>query len=106
MLAWTKDFEKVSGETIYRDMPGGSGALYRQHVCPHCLTRTHTEMSAYPEIVNVRPGTLDRPDAVTPIAQAWTDLAQPWAIVPGIRCFPENPSDVPGLFEQWRKLHG
>lgn len=63
-------------------------------------------MSAYPEIVNVRPGTLDRPDAVTPIAQAWTDLAQTWAIVPGIRSFRENPSDVPGLFEQWRKLHG
>ena len=106
MISMRKDFEKSSGETLWRDSPGGSGAMHRQHVCPQCLTRTHTEMHAYPEVVNVRPGTLDRPAAVTPIAQAWVSLAQPWAVAPAIRCFEENPSDMPGLFEEWQKLHG
>lgn len=57
MLTFRKDFQLLSGETISRELPGGSGALHRQHICPACLTRTHTEMLAYPEIINVRPGT-------------------------------------------------
>ena len=105
MLTWRKDFEKVSGETLWRELPGGSGALHRQHVCQHCLTRTHTEMLAYPEIMNVRPGTLDHPDAVKPIAQAWVSLAQPWAVAPGVRCFEENPIDVPKLISEWQARH-
>ena len=105
MITQRKGFEKVSGETLSRETAGGSGALHRQHICPHCLTRTHTEMLAYPQIVNVRPGTLDEPAAVTPVAQIWVSLAQPWAISPGIPCFDENPTDVPELFSQWRALH-
>jgi hypothetical protein len=105
MISLRKDFEKVSGETLWCDNPGGSGAMHRQHVCPKCLTRTHTEMMAYPDIINVRPGTLDRPEAVTPIAQCWVSLARPWAIAPDIRRFDENPSDVPGLMSQWQALH-
>jgi len=106
MITWRKDFETLSGETLWRDTAGGSGAMHRQHVCPHCLTRTHTEMLAYPDIINVRPGTLDRPDAVTPIAQAWVSLAQPWAVVPDLRCFEQNPADVPGLIREWQAQHG
>jgi hypothetical protein len=68
MLTLQKDFEKRSGETITCDLLGGSGAMHRQHVCPSCLTRTHTELLAHPEVINVRPGTLDTPAAVAPIA--------------------------------------
>ncbi len=105
MITWRKDFELLSGETIWRDLAGGSGQMHRQHVCPECLTRTHTEMLAYPEIVTVRPGTLDSPGAVSPIAQAWTSLAQPWALLPGVRGFEENPIDVQGLMGEWRAQH-
>jgi hypothetical protein len=105
MLSLKKDFEKISGGTLWRDTAGGSGAMHRQHICPDCLTRTHTEMLAYPDIVNVRPGTLDRPDVVAPVAQAWVSLAQPWAIAPNVRCFDENPIDVPSLISQWRAQH-
>lgn len=104
MLTYRKDFRLLSGETIYRELPGGSGALHRQHVCPDCLTRTHTEMLAYPDIINVRPGTLDDPTIARPIAQCWTSLAQPWAIAPGVRSFDENPEDVEGLAEAWRAM--
>lgn len=102
MLTFRKDFEVMSGATLSRDLPGGSGALHRQHICPECFTRTHTEMLAYPDIINVRPGTLDDPSIAKPVAQAWTKLAHPWAIAPDVRAFPENPEDVEGLVEVWR----
>ncbi|SJZ92646.1 Uncharacterized conserved protein [Enhydrobacter aerosaccus] len=106
MITWRKDFERTAGETLSCDSPGGSGAMHRQHICPQCLTRTYTEMSAYPDIINVRPGTLDQPQAVTPIAQAWTSVAQPWAILPNLRSYEENPEDVPDLFKEWQAIHG
>jgi hypothetical protein len=62
-------------------------------------------MLAYPEIINVRPGTLDHPEVVTPIAQVWISRAQPWAVSPDIRCFEENPSDVPKLISEWQAQH-
>ena len=105
MLTLRKDFALTSGDTLSRDLPGGSGALHRQHVCPECLTRTHTEMMAYPDIINVRPGTLDDAAAVKPIAQIWTSLAQPWAIAPGVRAYEENPTDVEALAKAWRAAH-
>jgi hypothetical protein len=105
MLTLRPDFELLEGETLTRELPGGSGELHRQHVCPQCLTRTHTEMLAYPDIINVRPGTLDDPSPAKPIAQIWTSLAQPWAIAPGVQAFEENPPDVPALAQAWRAAH-
>jgi len=104
MLTFRRDFRVVAGETIMRDLPGGSGALHRQHICAECLTRTHTEMLAHLDIINVRPGTLDDPRIATPIAQLWTSLAHPWAIAPEIQAFEENPEDVEGLAAAWRVM--
>lgn len=102
MLVLRQDFQVLSGETLTCELPGGSGALHRQHVCAHCFTRTHTEMLAHPDIINARPGTLDDASVARPIAQIWTSLAQPWAIVSGVRAFPENPEDVEGLARAWK----
>ncbi len=102
MLTFRKDFAVVAGETLSRDLPGGSGALHRQHICPDCFTRTHTEMLAHPDLINVRPGTLDEPQVARPVAQIWTSLAKPWAVAQGVRCFEENPEDVEGLVAEWR----
>jgi hypothetical protein len=102
MLTFRKDFAVVTGETLSRDLPGGSGALHRQHICPECFTRTHTEMLAHPDLINVRPGTLDDPAIARPIAQLWTSLAHRWAIAPDVSCFEENPTDVPALVAAWR----
>ena len=105
MLTMKADFETNGGRTITADTRGGSGAMHRQRACPECLTRTHTEMLAYPEVLNVRPGTLDAPDAVAPIAQCWTSAALPWALLPNLESFDGNPPDVPGLIAKWRAAH-
>lgn len=106
MITWRKDFEVLSGETLTSDNAGGSGAIHRQNVCSKCFTRTHTEMMAYPNVINVRPGTLDRAKDVTPIAQVWTSAARPWALAPDIPRFEENPTDVLQLFNDWQERHG
>ena len=105
MLTFRKDFAVTAGETLTRELPGGSGALHRQHFCAQCLTRTHTEMLAFPDIINVRAGTLDDPGAAPPIAQIWTRLAQPWGIAPDLQAFEENPDDVAALGAAWRGRH-
>ena len=74
MLTFCKDFQVTSGESLSRDLPGGSGALHRQHICRECFTRTHREM-----------------------------LAHPWALAPGVRCFEEDPVDIEGLVAEWRE---
>jgi hypothetical protein len=102
LLLYRKDFAVTAGETLTADLPGGSGALHRQHICPQCFTRTHTEMLAHPDIINLRPGTLDDPAPAAPIAQIWTSLARPWAIAPGLLAFEENPDDVAALSAAWR----
>jgi hypothetical protein len=102
MLTWRRDFAVTSGETLWRDLPGGSGALHRQHICPDCFTRTHTEMLAHHYVINVRPGTLDDPAIAAPIAQLWTSLAHRWAIAPDVRCYEEDPTDIEGLVAAWR----
>ena len=102
MLTFRQDFAVTAGETLTRELPGGSGALHRQHFCPQCLARTHTEMLAYPDIINVRAGTLDDPGAAPPIAQIWTSLAQPWGLAPDLLAFDENPDDVAALGAAWR----
>lgn len=106
MLVLRKDFAVLSGETLTCELPGGSGALHRQHVCANCFTRTHTEMLAHPDVINVRPGTLDDASVAKPIAQIWTSLAQPWAIAPGVREFPENSEDMEGLARAWKAARG
>lgn len=104
MLVLRRHFQVTEGDTITRELPGGSGALHRQHFCPDCMVRTHTEMLAHPDIINVRAGTLDDPSIARPIAQIWTSLAQPWAVAPGIQAFDENPDDVEGLAAAWRAM--
>jgi len=103
MLTLRGDFRIVAGETVARELPGGSGALHRQRFCPDCLVRTHTEMLAYPDIINVRVGTLDDPAALPPpAAQIWTSLAQPFAVAPDVLAFDENPPEVESLAAAWR----
>ena len=105
MITWRKDFEVLFGETLTSDNKGGSGAVHRQHVCPKCFTRTNTEMMAHPDVINVRPGTLDRPRDVSTVAQVWASAAQPWALAPDIQRFEENPTDVLKLFNEWQEQH-
>ena len=105
MLTMRADFEIVGGRTISAEAVGGSGAPQRHHVCPHCFVRVYSEMLAYPDILNLRAGTLDDPEAVAPAAQIWTSAALPWALSPTLKSYTENPTDMPALIAEWRAAH-
>ncbi|MBV8849063.1 MAG: GFA family protein [Methylobacteriaceae bacterium] len=105
MLVLRDDFSLVKGQTISRELPTGGSHPNIQHICEHCFVRTHTQPIEHPRLVFVRPGTLDRPDAVEPIVQIWNRNARPWARITGLKCFEENLEEAPDLVDRWRAAH-
>ena len=59
-----------------------SGGTATRYVCPSCATWTHTVTSGSPEVVVVRPSTLDDRNWVRPVAQIFTRSAHGWALLP------------------------
>ena len=100
----SEGFVLIEGATITRDLPGGSGALLTQHFCEHCLTRTHTAPHVFPNVIYVRPGTLDDRSWLKPAAQLWTRSAQRWACVEGVLSFETSASDPRQLAEAFRRM--
>jgi hypothetical protein len=105
MVVRRPDLSLVRGETITRRLKTGSGNVNVHHFCEECLVRTHTEPLAHPVVSHVRPGTLEDPRWITPIAQIWTKSAHPWAIAGVIRCFDENPPDPIALARAWQEAN-
>lgn len=56
-----------------------SGNAMRRSFCAVCGTPVFTQSSARPELISVRVGALDDPDAVRPEVAIWTDSAPCWA---------------------------
>jgi hypothetical protein len=105
MVVRRQDFSLVHGKTITRALTTGSGNINVHHFCDACLVRTHTEPQVHAQVVYVRPGTLEDPKWITPIAQIWTKSAHRWAITESIRCFDENPPDPMALVRAWREAN-
>jgi hypothetical protein len=97
--------EVRKGHTITRDLRAGSGSISRHHFCNECLVRTHTEPARQPQLSYVRPGTLDDPSQVTPIAQIWTRSAQRWALNQNFRCYEANLDNAPEMIAAWQRAH-
>jgi hypothetical protein len=66
-----------------------SGALMRRSFCPDCGTPEFSEAEPRPNVIVVRAGTLDDPEAARPTGVIWTASAPSWA------CFdPDLPRDA------------
>ncbi|MDJ0865374.1 MAG: GFA family protein [Myxococcota bacterium] len=75
--------------------------------CRNCGTRVWSEPARFPEILSLRPGTLDDTSWLEPIAHIWTASAQPWVPIPeGVRRHERNPDDVFELVRAWREREG
>lgn len=86
-------FAITQGVPERRERAANSGRVSLQHHCPQCLARTHAEAEATPQIVTVRAGTLDDTSWVKPVAQMWTESAQPWAVQPHLLSYEKEPAD-------------
>ncbi|MDB5432458.1 MAG: aldehyde-activating protein [Caulobacter sp.] len=105
MMTPKDGFEITQGETMTRENAGVSGRVGRQHFCPNCLIRTHTEPLGIADLIFVRPGTLDDPQAVAPIAQIFTAYGRPEALLDGVAAFEEGLPDFMPYVEKWRAAH-
>ncbi|MGI3899293.1 MAG: GFA family protein [Janthinobacterium lividum] len=64
----------------YRSM-ADSGRAVTRHFCSRCGTPMFETLEADPTIRLVKAGTLDEPGGLKVDATAWTDSAQPWAMI-------------------------
>jgi len=72
--------------------------------CPRCGSVLWGEPVKFPQIVTVRPGTLDVTSGLAPIAHIWTRSAQPWVAIPtGTLRFETQPEDWMALVTAWQR---
>lgn len=74
-----RDGVRTAGETAHYSTRADSGNLMTRHFCPRCGTPLYVTTDARPNFMAVRVGTLDDPDAVTPVMNIWAASAPKWA---------------------------
>ena len=95
----------IAGELHSTERRLENGAPNFSWLCPTCYTRTHTRREGS-RTINLRAGTLDDTSDIRPMAQFWTESAQPWALVTeDILSYPQQPTDFAPLLAAWRRHH-
>jgi hypothetical protein len=78
MIINREDIEIVRGELSFYDRAAASGNTARCYFCATCSNRIYHENPAKPEMVRLKPGTLDDTSIIKPELQVWTKSAQNW----------------------------
>jgi hypothetical protein len=71
------------GETRAFTVAADSRAQVTRRFCPTCSTPLFSEVSANPDVMVVKAGTLDDPFLLAPSMHIWTASAVPWAETSG-----------------------
>jgi hypothetical protein len=75
--------------------------------CTACSTWLWGEPERLPQVVVIRPSTLDDRSWVEPVAHIWVRSAQPWVRIPdGVLTFAGQPPDERALVRAWRAKRG
>lgn len=95
-------FHLRKGKPQLWERTSASGRTVACAYCPHCGTRLYHAPRRNPAIVNLKPGTLDETQWLSPVAHVWLDRVQPWIIVPddALR-YPKQPDSFEPLFRAW-----
>ncbi len=78
MILKRSGFELVSGDLAHWDRKTDAGGVAVCWFCPTCGNRIYHENPAVPELVRLKPGTLDDTSVLEPQAHVWTCREQPW----------------------------
>ncbi len=102
-----RDLHVLAGDLIEVDRRADSGRVVRHVLCAKCHTNIFNRPLAAPDMVVVKPGTLDDIGWAVPVGNIWTASAAPWAdIDPGQVNFPGQPPDREPLYAAWRRSIG
>ena len=89
-----ESFELTRGELASFDFPGSAGYAFKNSFCKDCGTRIHHVHSRFPNLISLKPGTLDNTDWLTPTFHVFTRSAQPWVQIPeNVPAFESMPED-------------
>ena len=77
-----ESFELLRGEPGSYSVPLSAGRLWNGRYCTVCITRVWSEPPKFPQVINLRPGTLDDVRSLRPVGHIWTRSAQPWVEIP------------------------
>lgn len=104
MALWIQPSEMtvLSGQLAAWTRETPTGQRMRCEFCPQCGTRLFHRQEARPDIVSIKPGTLDDTTSLAPVAHIWLDSAQGWSHVSG-EClqYPGNPENFSALIARW-----
>ena len=85
-------FEILRGDLKAWERPTASGNIAVCYFCPGCGNRIYHENPKMPEVVRLKPGTLDDAGVIRPEAHVWTKRAQAWVDLPAdMPCFDTQP---------------
>jgi hypothetical protein len=103
MIVRRADFSVLKGETLVYDKPADSGRTVRQHSCAICHTRVFNEPLSSPDLIVMRPGTLDDTSWAAPVGNIWVGSKAQWIEIElGLPSFPGQPPSREPLFAAWR----
>jgi hypothetical protein len=77
-----ESFELVRGEPGAYSVPLSGGRSWNGRYCTTCITRVWSEPPKVPQVINLRPGTLDDTRWLRPVGHIWTRRAQKWVDIP------------------------
>ncbi|CAN7298834.1 GFA family protein [Pararhizobium sp. LjRoot238] len=104
MALWitSSQIELCSGTLSSWTRKTPSGRRMICEFCPECGTRLFHRQENRPDMISIKPGTLDDTSSLAPVAHIWLDSAQRWSRASD-EClqYPGNPEDFAPLLARW-----
>jgi hypothetical protein len=92
---------RIGAPRVY-DFVETNGRHRRGAFCERCAVRLWGESMQQPDVVYMRPGSLDDTSGLEPIAHMWTRSAQPWIVIPdGVLQFRQQADDITQLIRAY-----
>jgi hypothetical protein len=95
-------FKITKGEPARYQRQRANGTMASARFCADCGTRLYGD--SLPEMVILRPGNLDDPTWVTPVAQMWTRSARPWARRDDVLTYEQGMTGFADAAKAWAAL--
>ena len=100
-------FRHTAGALTCFDKLADSNRGVRMFRCAGCGGKLWNQPLAFPEILVVKPGTLDDPSWAIPIGNIWTERRLPWVTIdPALVNFPRQPPTRQPLYDAWAAATG
>jgi hypothetical protein len=104
MIVRRGTLEVTAGETATYAKTADSGRIGQMHACPACGTKLFNAPQSSPDLLVLKPGTLDDSRWAVPIGNIWTRSALPWvAIEPQFPAYPGQPASRDALYAAWNE---